>query len=154
MLFNMESFLSSLSKHIPLYGQSISAHFNIFQLIFQSFPLISNTNKGASSRCHWVSFPAPTRQGSWLQVQTFPSLSSSRLWGSHRHSASPSATSQHHLWHLPISLPKARVHLFLLEVQLSCLHFCSEQAEVCGNSPPLSSTPSQIKPALSWAFPP
>lgn len=63
MLFNMESFLSSLYKHTPLYEQNISAHFNIFQFVFQFFPLIFNTNTGASFFCHQVSFPAPRIRG-------------------------------------------------------------------------------------------
>lgn len=63
MLFNTESFLSSLYKHAPLYGQNTSAHFSIFQSVFQFFPLIFNTNRGAGCFCHQVSLPAAGAAG-------------------------------------------------------------------------------------------
>jgi len=69
----MESFLSSLYKHTPLHGQNISAHFNIFQLVFQFFLLISNTNTCASCFCHQVSCPAPRIRGKVATGSDIPS---------------------------------------------------------------------------------
>lgn len=136
-------------------GANVSAHFNIFQLVFQFFPLIFNTKTGASFSCHQVSFPAPRIRG---KVAIGPDIPSTELLqtlneGSQRNSDFPRFPSQQRLW-LPTlshywSAQDSDVSVLTKNVVKSFTFFpAPSKPQVCGN-PPL---PPPL-PKLGWHYP-